>query len=102
MTADSEGQLRARIRELEACRATVVESGIAERRRIERDLHDGAQQRLVALSLQLGIARARLPEDPGAAAEMLDAARTELGVALGELRDIARGIHPAIVTDRGL
>jgi signal transduction histidine kinase len=102
MSSDTEAALRARVRELEACRASVVEAGIAERRRLERNLHDGAQQRLVALSLQLGIARARLPHDPDAGAEILDAARAELVLALGELREIARGIHPAVLTERGL
>ena len=74
-----------------------------ERRRLERDLHDGAQQRLVALSLQLGLAKRRLEEgQDGAASAMLDAARDELARALEELRELARGIHPAVLTDRGL
>jgi signal transduction histidine kinase len=75
---------------------------MAERRRLERDLHDGAQQRLVALSLQLGLARGQVERDPQAAARMLDAAREELRQALAELRELARGIHPAVLTDRGL
>jgi signal transduction histidine kinase len=73
-----------------------------ERRRLERDLHDGAQQRLVSLSLQLGLARSRVDSDPAAAGRLLDAARDELNQALAELRELARGIHPAILTDRGL
>jgi signal transduction histidine kinase len=75
---------------------------MAERRRLERDLHDGAQQRLVALSLQLGLARAQIDSDPPATSRMLDAAREELRQALEELRELARGIHPAVLTDRGL
>jgi signal transduction histidine kinase len=74
-----------------------------ERRRLERDLHDGAQQRLVALSLQLGLAQRRLQDgDDRSAGALLDAARDELGRALEELRELARGIHPAVLTDRGL
>jgi signal transduction histidine kinase len=75
---------------------------MSERRALERNLHDGAQQRLVALSLQLGLAKAQVRKDPDAAERMLDAARTELAAALEELRELARGIHPAILTDRGL
>jgi signal transduction histidine kinase len=73
-----------------------------ERRRLERDLHDGAQQRLVALSLQLGLARRKVDDDPVVGARLLDEARGELGLALEELRELARGIHPAVLTDRGL
>ena len=75
---------------------------MGERRRLERDLHDGAQQRLVALSLQLGLARRKLEDDPALGGRLLDAARGELNRALEELRELARGIHPAILTDRGL
>ena len=75
---------------------------MGERRRLERDLHDGAQQRLVALSLQLGLARRKVDADPATARLLLDAARGELDTALEELRELARGIHPAILTDRGL
>jgi signal transduction histidine kinase len=75
---------------------------MGERRRLERDLHDGAQQRLVALSLQLGLARRKLEDDPVIGGRLLDAARGELDRALEELRELARGIHPAILTDRGL
>jgi signal transduction histidine kinase len=97
-----DAELRARVEELERSRTRLLEIGMFERRRLERDLHDGAQQRLVALSLQLGLARRKLDASPAAAGEMLDAAREELGQALEELRELARGIHPAILTDRGL
>jgi signal transduction histidine kinase len=98
-----EAELRARLDELQTSRSRLVEVSMFERRRLERDLHDGAQQRLVALSLQLGLARRRLEEGQGAAAgAMLDAARDELARALEELRELARGIHPAVLTDRGL
>jgi signal transduction histidine kinase len=80
----------------------VVEVGLKERRRLERDLHDGAQQRLVALRLQLRLARDRTGKDPDVAAEMLDGAMAELDSALEELRELARGIHPAVLADRGL
>jgi len=98
-----EAELRARLDELQTSRSRLVEVSMFERRRLERDLHDGAQQRLVALSLQLGLAKRRLQEGEGAAAgAMLDAARDELARALEELRELARGIHPAVLTDRGL
>jgi PAS domain S-box-containing protein len=88
--------------EIRASRARIVEAGDAERRRLERNLHDGAQQRLVALSLALRMARSRVRSSPEAAAELLGAAGDELGQALTELRELARGIHPAVLTDRGL
>jgi PAS domain S-box-containing protein len=88
--------------ELRASRARIVEAGDAERRRLERNLHDGAQQRLVSLSLALRLARGKLGEDPDGAAALLDGASEELSQALEELRELARGIHPAILTDRGL
>jgi signal transduction histidine kinase len=98
-----EAELRARLDELQSSRARLVEVSMFERRRLERDLHDGAQQRLVALSLQLGLARRSLDAGDGVAAvSMLDAARDELARALEELRELARGIHPAVLTDRGL
>jgi len=98
-----EAELRARLDELQTSRSRLVEVSMFERRRLERDLHDGAQQRLVALSLQLGLAQRRLHDGDGtAAAAMLDAARDELARALEELRELARGIHPAVLTDRGL
>jgi signal transduction histidine kinase len=97
-----EAELRARVAELEVSRERVIEVGLAERRRLERDLHDGAQQRLVALGLQVAMARAKLDADPEAAGRLLDQARDELRQAQAELRELARGIHPAILTDRGL
>jgi signal transduction histidine kinase len=97
-----QAQLRARVEELEASRARLVEAGTAERRRLERNLHDGAQQRLVALSLTLRLAQGRVHTDPGSAERMLGAAQEELALALEELRELARGIHPAVLSDRGL
>jgi signal transduction histidine kinase len=97
-----DAELRARVDDLQRSRRHLLEAGLAERRRLERDLHDGAQQRLVALSLQLGLVRSRLAEDPERARELLDAARDEARAALEDLRELARGIHPAILTDRGL
>jgi signal transduction histidine kinase len=97
-----EAELRARLEELSESRAKLIQIGLAERQRLERDLHDGAQQRLVALSLQVHVARAKLTSDPEAAAAILDRARDELRTALEELRELARGIHPAVLTDRGL
>ena len=98
-----EAELRARLEELHSSRARLVEVSMFERRRLERDLHDGAQQRLVALSLQLGLARRRIDDgQTEQAGEMLDTAREELGRALEELRELARGIHPAVLTERGL
>src|SRR3954471_10325131 len=88
--------------ELRASRARIVQATDAERRRLERDLHDGAQQRLVALSLSLRLIRSRLEAEPHDAAELLDEAVEELSGATAELRELARGIHPAILTDRGL
>src|SRR3954468_11551102 len=97
-----EAELKARVAELQVSRAKVIEVGMAERRALERNLHDGAQQRLVALSLQLGLAKTKLRSDPDVAERILDGARVELASALEELRELARGIHPAILTDRGL
>jgi PAS domain S-box-containing protein len=88
--------------EMLASRARIVEAGDAERRRLERNLHDGAQQRLVSLSLSLRLAQARLKSDIRAADEILSGASVELALALEELRELARGIHPAVLTDRGL
>src|SRR5918999_2745747 len=97
-----QAQLRARVEELRRSRARIVEAGTAERRRLERNLHDGAQQRLVALSLTLRLAQGRLHKDPDGAAKLLAGAQDELGRALEELRELARGIHPAVLSDRGL
>jgi signal transduction histidine kinase len=95
-----EAELRARLEELRASRARIVEAGDTERRRLERDLHDGAQQRLVALALTLRLGRDRAA-DPELR-QLLDEALAELQTATRELRELARGIHPAILTDRGL
>ncbi len=96
-----EAELRARIEELRASRARLVEAGDAERRRLERDLHDGAQSRLVALALKLKLARMKV-EGSSEAAALLDESSAELQASLDELRELARGIHPAILSDHGL
>ncbi|MFF9146936.1 sensor histidine kinase [Streptomyces sp. NPDC014861] len=95
-------ELERRIAELESDRGVVVDTAAADLRRIERDLHDGAQARLVALAMGLGLAKEKLHEDPDAAAAMVAEAHGEVKLALQELRDLARGIHPAVLTDRGL
>jgi signal transduction histidine kinase len=87
---------------LAASRARLVEVGDAERRRLERNLHDGAQQRLVALALKLNMLNGRLEGDPSASRELLAAAREDLAQGLEELRELARGIHPVVLTERGL
>jgi signal transduction histidine kinase len=101
--------LRARVEELRASRVRIVEAGDAARRRLERDLHDGAQQQLVALAIDLRILRSRLGSSGGAGAgagaeaiELIDGIDEKLAAALAELRELARGIHPAILSDRGL
>ncbi|GGL74062.1 histidine kinase [Streptomyces fumigatiscleroticus] len=94
--------LATRVVELESGRGVVVDTAAADLRRIERDLHDGAQARLVNLAMDLGLAKEKLREDPQAAARMVDEAHGEVKTALQELRDLARGIHPAVLTDRGL
>jgi signal transduction histidine kinase len=91
-----------RVAQLSVSRARAVDAAEAERRRIERDLHDGAQQRLVALAMQLGMAKERFADDPEAARTLVVDAHEEAKRALVELRDLARGIHPAVLTDRGL
>ncbi|KOV60202.1 histidine kinase, partial [Streptomyces sp. NRRL WC-3618] len=95
-------RLVTRVVELESDRGVVVDTAAADLRRIERDLHDGAQARLVALAMDLGLAKEKLTEDPRAAARMVEEAHGEVKTALRELRDLARGIHPAVLTDRGL
>ncbi|MEU0484265.1 sensor domain-containing protein [Streptosporangium sp. NPDC006013] len=95
-------RLAARAAHLRASRARGVDAAEAERRRIERDLHDGAQQRLLSVAMDLGRAQAKLDSDPTAARELLDQAHRGTKAAIAELRDLARGIHPAILTDRGL
>jgi len=95
--------LERRVTELEESREASVDAAEAERRRIERDLHDGAQQRLVALAMDLGLARQRLERtgDP-TTAELVGQAHDEAKRAITELRELVRGIHPAVLTDRGL
>jgi PAS domain-containing protein len=95
-------ELHVRLEELAASRARIVAAGDVERRRLERNLHDGAQQRLVALALSLRIALAKLDSEPEAARAALVGAGEELARALDELRELARGLHPALLTDRGL
>ena len=93
-----QADLRARLSDLKASRARIVEAGDAARRRLERDLHDGAQQRLVSLSVDTARrARTGSPDEP-----LLQTARDELSASLEELRNIARGIHPAVLSDHGL
>ena len=96
-----QAELRARVEELRGSRARVIEAGQKERQRLERNLHDGAQQRLIALSLRLSLLEKRLPNEPAMKHE-LDAARRELALSLDELRDVARGIHPAVLSGHGL
>jgi signal transduction histidine kinase len=97
-----EAELRAKVDELRKSRERMLRIGLEERRRLERDLHDGAQQRLVSMALNIRMARAKLNEDPLAADELLASAGDELDSALAELRELARGIHPAVLSDRGL
>jgi signal transduction histidine kinase len=94
--------LRANERRLRASRARIVQAGDSERRRLERNLHDGAQQRLVALAVTLRLARRQLDRDPAETARCLAEADEELRSALEELRELAHGIHPAVLADRGL
>jgi len=94
--------LTARIGELETSRAQVVDAAEHERRRIERDLHDGAQQRLVSLAMELGRARAKFGTDPQAAEEIVGQAHDQAKEALSELRNLVRGVHPPVLSDRGL
>jgi signal transduction histidine kinase len=94
-------ELHARLQELRGSRARVIEAGQQERQRLERNLHDGAQQRLIALSLDLRLLEERLGADPESR-DRLDQARREIALSLEELRDIARGIHPAVVSGHGL
>ena len=95
-------ELRAQLDQLRQSRARIVEAGDTERRRLERNLHDGAQQRLVSLALALGLAESKVEQEPSAAVALLQSAREELTQALSELRELARGIHPAVLTERGL
>jgi signal transduction histidine kinase len=97
-----QADLRARLAELGASRARLVEASENERRRLERDLHDGAQQRLVSIAMALALVDARLKADPDSARPVLQEAREELTVALDELRRLSHGIRPSILTERGL
>jgi signal transduction histidine kinase len=97
-----DAELRAKVDELRASRERMLRIGLEERRRLERDLHDGAQQRLVSMALNLRLAQTRLREEPDAAEELLEGAGDELDAALDELRELARGIHPAVLSARGL
>jgi signal transduction histidine kinase len=94
-------ELAARLEEVRGSRARIVEAGLKERQRLERNLHDGAQQRLVALSLQLSMLERQLGGDAAAQAQ-LDEAKREIAASLAELRDLARGLHPAVVSSHGL
>ncbi|MEZ0284868.1 MAG: sensor histidine kinase [Thermoleophilia bacterium] len=94
-------ELRARLEELKGSRARVIEAGQSERQRLERNLHDGAQQRLIALSLELGMLEQRVAADPEAGAS-IERARREIATSLEELREISRGLHPAVVSGHGL
>ena len=98
----SSADMTERIGELERSRARVVDAAETERRRIERDLHDGAQQRLVSLAMNLGRAKARFADDPDGARAIIDQAHGEAKEALAELRSLVRGVHPPVLTDRGL
>jgi signal transduction histidine kinase len=98
-----QAEARAQLEDLRASRARVIATGDAERRGIERDLHDGAQQRLVAVTLALRLARSQLGPDPNPVLpDILDEAEAELGTALAELRELAHGIFPAVLADEGL
>jgi signal transduction histidine kinase len=94
-------ELQARLEELRGSRSRVLEAGQRERQRLERDLHDGAQQRLIALSLDLGLLEHRLGADPDAK-DALAQAKREIALSLDELRDVARGLHPAVLSGHGL
>lgn len=95
-------ELRARVEELEHSRQRLIEAGVAERRKLERNLHDGAQQRLISLALSLRLARDRVLRNPDGALKLLQEATIEAEAATAELRELARGIHPAVLSDRGL
>ena len=97
-----QAELRAQLAELRASRARIVSAGDEERRRLERNLHDGAQQRLLSLGLALQLIRAELGPEANGAGSLLGEAEAELGAALAELRELAQGIHPAVLTEQGL
>ena len=95
-------RLSVEVRGLRASRYQGLDAAEYERRQIERNLHDGAQQRLVALAMGLGMAKEKLDSDPEAARQLVDEAHEHAKQAIVELRDLARGISPAVLTDRGL
>jgi signal transduction histidine kinase len=97
-----QAELRVQLAELRASRARIVTAGDEERRRLERDLHDGAQQRLLSLGPALQLVRAELEPDTNGATALLTVAESELAAALDELRQLAHGIHPAVLTEQGL
>jgi len=97
-----QAELRARLLELQASRARLVQATDAERRRIERDLHDGTQQRLVSIAMSLGLLETKLPEQAGAARPLVRETREALALALAELRELTHGINPPLLTERGL
>jgi signal transduction histidine kinase len=94
--------LRERVDTLRGAQQRIIDAADAERRRIERDLHDGAQQRMFAVAVTLGLAEAQLANDPSHAGRLIAQAREEAQLAVKELRELARGIHPALLSDRGL
>jgi hypothetical protein len=102
LAPSTEEVLIERVEELTESRSAVMRAMHLERRRIERDLHDGAQQRLVALAMELGIAREKLLSDPEGARVLIESSHEDAKLVLAELRDLVRGIHPAVLTDRGL
>ncbi len=102
LAPSTEEVLTERVEELTESRSAVMRAMYLERRRIERDLHDGAQQRLVSLAMELGRAREKLASDPEAARKLIESSHEDSKLVLAELRDLVRGIHPAVLTDRGL
>ena len=96
------GQLSAEVQRLGEARTLAVESAETERRRIERDLHDGLQPKLVSLALELGLAKARFDRDPASARSLLNQAHEEAKTAIEDLRGLVRGIHPSVLDERGL
>jgi signal transduction histidine kinase len=102
LTPNQNDALRAQVSRLTETRARVVDAADAERRRIERDLHDGAQQQLVSLAMNLGRAKAKFDTDPEGAKELVTQAHQEAKDSITELRNVVRGVHPAVLTDRGL
>ena len=94
--------LRERVHDLRDARQRIIAAADAERRKIERDLHDGAQQRMVSVAVTLGLAESQFKSDPDSAMKLIAQAREEAQLAVKELRELARGIHPAVLSDRGL